>query len=95
MFLYVTAALGDYGDSSIRQYVYFNNTDTRKCYNITILPDSICEVDFANISSEIFYSILSTSASQVKIEQPRAIVSINDDREAECGKLKCETQCID
>ena len=74
-------------DYDLLQYVYFNNTDTQKCYNISIVQDDICEIDFINkISSEIFYSILSTYASQVNIEQPRANVSINDDQEPECGR---------
>ena len=69
------------------QYVYFNNTDTQKCYNISIVPDDICEIDFIdNISSEIFYSNLSTNESQVNIEQPAANVSIDDDLEPECGR---------
>ena len=84
MFFSVAAASDDY---DLLQYVYFNNTDTQKCYNISIVQDEICEIDsINNISSEILYSILSTYASQVNIEQPRANVSINDDQEPECGR---------
>ena len=80
----VAAASDDY---DLLQYVYFNNTDTQKCYNISIVQDDICEFDFIhNISCDIFYSNLSTYASQVNIEQPRANVSINDDLEPECGR---------
>ena len=87
MFFSVAAASDDYESSPMPQYVYFNNTDTQKCYNISIVQDDICEIDFINnISSEIFYSILSTYASRVNIEQPRANVSIDDDLEPECGR---------
>ena len=87
MFFSVAAASDDYEHLTMLQYVYFNNTDTQKCYNISIVQDDICEIDFINnISSEIFYSILSTNASRVNIEQPRANVSIDDDQEPECGR---------
>ena len=84
MWFSVAAANDDY---DLLQYVYFNNTDTQKCYNISIVQDDICDIDFINnISSEVFYLIMSTYASQVNIEQPRANVSIDDDLEPECGR---------
>ena len=86
MFFSVAAASDDYEHLTMLQYVYFNNTDTQKCYNISIVQDDICEIDFINnISSEIFYSNLSNT-SRVNIEQPRANVFIDDDQEPECGR---------
>ena len=83
----VAAPSDDYKHFPMLQYVYFNNTDTQKCYNISIVPDDICEINFINnISSEIFYSNLITYASRVNIEQPAANVSIDDDQEPECGR---------
>ena len=83
-FFCFAAASDDY---DLLQYLYFNNTDIQKCYNISIVQDDICEIDFINnISNKILYSILSTYASRVNIEQPRANVSIDDDQEPECGR---------
>ena len=74
-------------EMSLPHYLYFNNTDHQKCYNITIIDDDSCEVGFENdTTDEIFYSILSTYALNVNIYLPTVAVSIDDDQEPECGR---------
>ena len=82
----VTEFTKDY-EMSLPHYLYFNNTDRQKCYNITIIDDDNCEVGFENdATDEIFYSILSTYALNVSIYHPMIAVSIDDDQEPECGR---------
>ena len=86
IFIHFLGSPDDYTQHSA--VLLFNDTITKSCDKILIINDSICEYDFLQLTNEIFYVFINTSDYNVDISGSNARVTIDDSKEAECGKYR-------
>ena len=81
----IAVADGDYGPVS-GQIIQFNAGDVTQPHTITINNDDVCEIEPAN---ENFFSniALDSGIPDITVTVPRAMVTIDDTAEPECGKI--------
>ena len=84
MFLHTAVADRDYVPV-FGQIIQFNTGDTTQSHIILINDDDECEKD----PNENFFSIIALNSGipDITVTVPRAIVTINDTAEPECGKI--------
>ena len=86
IFIHFLGSPDDYTQHSA--VLLFNDTITESCDKIYIINDSICEYDFVQDTNEMFYVFISTLDYNVNINGLNARVTIDDKKEAECGKYR-------